>query len=60
MHSQSKPILFFTKAEKCPKIHMELEKTLDIILSKMINTGVMTILEIKMHYRAIVIKTVWY
>lgn len=57
-------ISFLTETEKkktYPKIHMESQKTLDnqTMLSKKNNAGRITIPDLKEHYRAIAIRTIW-
>jgi hypothetical protein len=54
-------MVFFAEIEKNPKIH-KTRKTLtdEAILSKRNNNRDMTILDFKLYYRAIVIKSTWY
>lgn len=55
-------ISFLTETEKkYPKIHMESQKILDnqTMLSKTNNAGRITTPDLKDHYRAITIKTIW-
>ena len=56
------PMAFFTELEqKNPKIFMEPQKTLNSQSNlEKGKTGSITIPDLKLHYKTIVIKTVWY
>ena len=56
------PKIFFTETENSPKIHMEPQKTPNSQnnLEKEEQARCITLLDFKLYYEAIVIKTVWY